>query len=64
MAQQYNGKYHNEISETDINDLIDLIAKCGTVATVVGDPKQSRPISPDRVDYSAIDWFGYITYFT
>ena len=33
-----------------------MIAKCGTVATVVGDPKQSRPISPDRVDYSAIDW--------
>ena len=33
-----------------------MIANCGTVATVVGDPKQSRPISPDRVDYSAIDW--------
>ena len=26
------------------------------MATVIGDPKQSRPISPDRRDYSAIDW--------
>lgn len=33
-----------------------MISKCGTVATVVGDPKQSRPISPDRIDYSAIEW--------
>ena len=39
-----------------INDLIEMISKCGTVATVVGDPKQSRPISPMRVDYSAIEW--------
>jgi energy-coupling factor transporter ATP-binding protein EcfA2 len=39
-----------------INDLMDLISQCGTVATVVGDPKQSRPISPMRVDYSAIEW--------
>jgi AAA domain len=39
-----------------INDLIELISQCGTVATVVGDPKQSRPISPMRVDYSAIEW--------
>ena len=39
-----------------INDLLDLIVKSGTVATVIGDPKQSRPISPDRRDYSAIDW--------
>jgi energy-coupling factor transporter ATP-binding protein EcfA2 len=60
MARQFKARYHNEINETDIpfqiNDLIDLIVNCGTVATVVGDPKQSRPISPDRVDYSAIDW--------
>lgn len=39
-----------------INDLIEMISECGTVATVVGDPKQSRPISPMRVDYSAIEW--------
>jgi AAA domain len=39
-----------------IKDLMELITKCGTVATVVGDPKQSRPISPTRVDYSAIEW--------
>jgi energy-coupling factor transporter ATP-binding protein EcfA2 len=41
---------------SQINDLMELISQCGTVATVVGDPKQSRPISPMRVDYSAIEW--------
>jgi hypothetical protein len=56
IAQQYKAKRHNDDIPFQINDLIDLIAKCGTVATVVGDPKQSRPISPDRVDYSAIEW--------
>jgi energy-coupling factor transporter ATP-binding protein EcfA2 len=45
-----------EQNSSHINDLMDLISKCGTVATVVGDPKQSRPISPVRVDYSAIEW--------
>jgi hypothetical protein len=60
MAKQFKAKYHNDINESgtgfQINDLIDLIAKSGTFATVVGDPKQSRPISPDRVDYRTIDW--------
>ena len=36
IAQQYKAKRHNKINETDIscriNDVIDLIAKCGTVA--------------------------------
>jgi hypothetical protein len=53
-ANQFKARYHGAINQTDnpfqINDLFDLIANCGTVATVVGDPKQSRPISPDRVD--------------
>jgi hypothetical protein len=39
-----------------INDLLELISRCGAVATVVGDPKQSRPISPINSDYSAIEW--------
>jgi AAA domain len=63
-AQQYKirqiNKYTSPDTETpdsfQINDLIELISQCGTVATVVGDPKQSRPISPVRVDYSAIEW--------
>jgi AAA domain-containing protein len=45
-----------EQNSSHINDLMDLISRCGTVATVVGDPKQSRPISPVRVDYSAVEW--------
>ena len=49
-----NGVNNNQNDQ--INDLMDLIVKSGTVATVIGDPKQSRPISPDRRDYSAIDW--------
>jgi hypothetical protein len=66
-AQQYNkGTSNNSNNNSDdattennssqISDLMELISKCGTVATVVGDPKQSRPISPVRVDYSAIEW--------
>jgi hypothetical protein len=65
IAQQYNKSTsnNNNSDNTDagnnssqINDLMELISQCGTVATVVGDPKQSRPISPVRVDYSAIEW--------
>jgi hypothetical protein len=71
LAQQYKNRSNNNSSNTaaaaanddtitektsQINDLIGLISQCGTVATVVGDPKQSRPISPVREDYSAIEW--------
>jgi energy-coupling factor transporter ATP-binding protein EcfA2 len=45
-----------ENAAAEIDDLMELISRCGTVATVVGDPKQSRPISPIRTDYSAIAW--------
>lgn len=43
-------------ASAQINDLMELISRCGAVATVVGDPKQSRPISPINSDYSAIEW--------
>ena len=43
-------------ASAQINDLMELISRCGVVATVVGDPKQSRPISPINSDYSAIEW--------
>jgi hypothetical protein len=43
-------------ASAQINDLMELISRCGAVATVVGDPKQSRPISPISSDYSAIEW--------
>jgi hypothetical protein len=47
---------HRENTAAEIDDLMELISRCGAVATVVGDPKQSRPISPIRTDYSAIEW--------
>jgi len=47
---------HREKAAAEIDDLMELISRCGAVATVVGDPKQSRPISPVRTDYSAIEW--------
>lgn len=47
---------HREKAAAEIDDLMELISRCGAVATVVGDPKQSRPISPARTDYSAIEW--------
>ena len=67
ISQRYRGAINtSDVSSADnidtkedcskINDLMELVSKCGTVATVVGDPKQSRPISPVRVDYSAIEW--------
>jgi hypothetical protein len=62
VAQQYKESNNNsddttkENNSSQINDLMEIISQCGTVATVVGDPKQSRPISPVRVDYSAIEW--------
>jgi hypothetical protein len=43
-------------ASAQINDLMELISRCGAVATVVGDPKQSRPISPINSAYSAIEW--------
>jgi hypothetical protein len=43
-------------ASAQICDLMELISRCGAVATVVGDPKQSRPISPVNSDYSAIEW--------
>jgi len=54
-------KWHNNNEDDNnqnnqIHDLMDLIVKSGVIATVIGDPKQSRPISPDRRDYSAIEW--------
>jgi superfamily I DNA and/or RNA helicase len=39
-----------------INNLMDLINQCGIVATVVGDPKQSRPIGISSKDPIAIEW--------
>jgi hypothetical protein len=66
LAQQYKNRTNNSITAaaddtitektSQINNLMGLISQCGTVATVVGDPKQSRPISPVREDYSAIEW--------
>jgi hypothetical protein len=35
---------------------MELISRCSIVATVVVDPKRSRPISPINSDYSAIEW--------
>lgn len=38
------------------NNIIELASSCGIVATVVGDPKQSRPIGLRDYDRSAIEW--------
>lgn len=39
-----------------IHNIIDLASRCGIVATVVGDPKQSRPMGLSEHDRSAIEW--------
>jgi superfamily I DNA and/or RNA helicase len=48
------GTAHNE-SES-INNIMDLAERCGITATVVGDPKQSRPMGLADRDRSAIEW--------
>ena len=45
----------NKISYA-VNNIIELAANCGIVATVVGDPKQSRPIGLVDYDHSAIEY--------
>ena len=45
----------NKISY-QINNTIELAAECGVVATVVGDPKQSRPIGLADYNHSAIEY--------
>jgi hypothetical protein len=40
----------------EANNIIELASKCGIIATVVGDPKQSRPIGLADYDLSAMEW--------
>jgi AAA domain len=40
----------------ETNNIIELASKCGIIATVVGDPKQSRPIGLADYDLSAMEW--------
>ena len=47
---------YDEKTAMQINNLMDLVNQCGIVATVVGDPKQSRPIGISSRDPSDIEW--------
>lgn len=40
----------------EVNSIIELSSKCGVIATVVGDPKQSRPLRAEDYDLSAMEW--------
>jgi energy-coupling factor transporter ATP-binding protein EcfA2 len=53
---QLSSNHYDEERASQINNLMDLINQCGIVATVVGDPKQSRPIGISSKDASAIEW--------
>ncbi|MFI5423945.1 MAG: AAA domain-containing protein [Nitrososphaeraceae archaeon] len=46
----------NDRNCNSIDNLIDLASSCGIVATVIGDPKQSRPMGLEEYDRSAIEW--------
>jgi superfamily I DNA and/or RNA helicase len=48
------GAAHHE--KEPINNIMDLAERCGITATVVGDPKQSRPMGLADRDRSAIEW--------
>jgi len=47
---------YNYDTANRVDDLIGLLSECGITATVVGDPKQSRPITPNQYTCSAIEW--------
>lgn len=47
--------YQSDIANT-IDNILDLASYYGIVATVVGDPKQSKPIGLSYYDNSAIEW--------
>jgi hypothetical protein len=53
---QILSSHYDEERANQINNLMDLINQCGIVATVVGDPKQSRPMGISSKDASAIEW--------
>jgi len=44
------------INSSNIEDPLDLLRELQLPATIIGDPKQSKPISPMQFDRSAIDW--------
>jgi hypothetical protein len=53
---QLSSTHYDQERASKINNLMDLINQCGIVSTVVGDPKQSRPIGISSKDASAIEW--------
>lgn len=46
----------NDYISYETNNIIELALQSGIVATVVGDPKQSRPIGLADYDLSAMEW--------
>jgi len=55
-VNQLNAFQTNDRNCNSINNIIDLASSCGIVATVIGDPKQSRPMGLEDRDRSAIEW--------
>ena len=45
-----------ESNSYEINSVIELASKFGIVATVIGDPKQSRPMRSEDFELSAMEW--------
>jgi AAA domain len=55
-VQQHEHQHGHEHEQEPINNIMDLAERCGITATVVGDPKQSRPMGLADRDRSAIEW--------
>jgi energy-coupling factor transporter ATP-binding protein EcfA2 len=55
INQMVSHIYQRDIANT-IDNIIDLASHYGIVATVVGDPKQSKPVGLAYYDNSAIEW--------
>jgi superfamily I DNA and/or RNA helicase len=48
--------YDAEEPSREVQNLLDLLGDYDVTATFIGDPKQSKPISPESRDYSAITY--------
>jgi hypothetical protein len=53
---QLSVHHMKENTSYQTSNIIELASECGIVATVVGDPKQSRPMGLTEYDLSAMEW--------
>lgn len=54
ILSEWDSPYNTDELSSEILDFVDFLDDQQVTATFIGDPKQSKPISPESRDYSAI----------